>query len=193
VRPQRLDEGLRRIDAILAARVAAADQIYVPMMDVFADISGRFSITGPNVLGVTTRLRGPDGIHFSPAGQRKLAHFVEPQLRKLLLPRISAEADRRNAALGLPIAPGDGPGPDLGLGLLYPPSEGELPIPFPKALPALGAVFNLQDTTPAQSLLRTVDPMQLSETARNRFERGLPPGPEPGRIDAFNWPGLPSP
>lgn len=55
---------------------------YVDSWEVFSDDKGDFNAFGPDVNGQTVRLRTPDGIFFTHAGGRKLAHFVETHLRR---------------------------------------------------------------------------------------------------------------
>jgi len=51
--------------------------VYVDVWDGFVDEDGRFAQSGPDFEGQTRRLRAGDGVHFTQAGARKLAHFVE--------------------------------------------------------------------------------------------------------------------
>ena len=64
--------------------VEAAGGKFIDIWDAFADESGRFTPTGPDVDGQVKRLRASDGILFTRAGQRKLAFFVEQEIRKVM-------------------------------------------------------------------------------------------------------------
>ena len=55
---------------------------YIDAVAGFADESGAYSAYGPDLAGKIRVLREPDGIHFTDAGNRKLAHFVEKDLRR---------------------------------------------------------------------------------------------------------------
>lgn len=57
---------------------------FVDIWPGFTDDSGQYSATGPDIDGQDRRLRASDGLHFTRSGQRKLAFFVEPELRRLL-------------------------------------------------------------------------------------------------------------
>ena len=46
--------------------------------------SGRFTTQGPDFEGQMRRLRTGDGVHFTKSGARKLAHYVERELRRML-------------------------------------------------------------------------------------------------------------
>jgi uncharacterized protein len=58
------------------------------MIDVYAataDAGGNYDAYGPDVSGTNRLLRQGDGITFTAAGNRKLAHFVERQLKRDLV------------------------------------------------------------------------------------------------------------
>lgn len=63
----------------------------------FADETGGYSAYGPDLAGKIRVLREGDGVHFTEAGNRKLAHFVEKELRRDLT---QAKADRTIPLLG---------------------------------------------------------------------------------------------
>ena len=48
----------------------------------FTDESGRYSAVGPDMSGQIRRLRDDDGVHFTPRGYLKLAHFAEKEIRR---------------------------------------------------------------------------------------------------------------
>lgn len=48
----------------------------------FTDETGAYSAYGPDLAGKIRVLRQADGIHFTEAGNRKLAHFVEKEMRR---------------------------------------------------------------------------------------------------------------
>lgn len=65
--------------------VAAKDgATYVDSWEAFSDDDGDFAASGPDISGRTVRLRAPDGIGFTRAGARKLAHFVEIHVLRAL-------------------------------------------------------------------------------------------------------------
>jgi hypothetical protein len=55
---------------------------YIDSYASFIDEGGGYSDYGPDVTGKVRRLRDTDGVHFTEAGYRKLAHFVERELRR---------------------------------------------------------------------------------------------------------------
>jgi uncharacterized protein len=65
-----------------AAQGAGAE--YVDVWDGFADDTGAFTATGPDINGQPVRLRGNDGINLTRAGKRKLAFYLEKPLARIL-------------------------------------------------------------------------------------------------------------
>lgn len=74
---------------------------FVDIWDGFADESGAFVSTGPDVSGQPARLRTGDGINLTLAGKTKIAFYSEKPLRKLL----GLPAQGGPASPVLPISP----------------------------------------------------------------------------------------
>ena len=55
---------------------------YIDVYQGFADENGGYNAYGPDITGKSRLLRESDGVHFSWAGTRKLAHFVERDLKR---------------------------------------------------------------------------------------------------------------
>lgn len=55
---------------------------FIDVLAAFADDNNSYSAHGPDLTGKPRLLRESDGIHFTAAGYRKLAHFVERDLRR---------------------------------------------------------------------------------------------------------------
>lgn len=55
---------------------------YIDATAGFTDESGGYSAYGPDLEGTIRVLRAKDGVHFTAAGNRKLAHFVEKEIRR---------------------------------------------------------------------------------------------------------------
>ena len=60
---------------------------YVDVWDGFVDEAGRFVQKGPDFEGQIRQLRSSDGVYFTKAGARKLAHYVEREITRLLAAR----------------------------------------------------------------------------------------------------------
>lgn len=75
---------------------------YIDSYSGFADEVGGYSAYGPDLEGKIRVLREPDGVHFTDAGNQKLAHFVEKDLRRDLnaaknnrtIPLLGSEAEQ---------------------------------------------------------------------------------------------------
>ena len=68
----------------------------------FVDAENRYTAMGPDVSGQPMRLRVGDGIHFTSAGARKAAHFVDVVIRRMI------EIRPGDNAIALPAVPGTG-------------------------------------------------------------------------------------
>jgi hypothetical protein len=64
----------------------------IDIWDGFVDEDGRYAQSGPDVEGQTRRLRTGDGVYFTRAGARKLAHYVEREVQRWLSARPSSVA-----------------------------------------------------------------------------------------------------
>src|ERR1019366_3847968 len=65
--------------------------------DGFVDEAGRFLQRGPDFEGQPRQLRSNDGVYFTKPGARKLAHYVEREITRLLA--------ARSAPIALPTEP----------------------------------------------------------------------------------------
>ncbi len=84
--PMRVDNfnaGIVKLNEIDRAEVEKLGVKYIDVWDAFADQNGQYDASGPNVDGQIVKLRGPDGIHFTKAGGRKVAHFLEAEIRRV--------------------------------------------------------------------------------------------------------------
>lgn len=183
MRAPKLSADLAVINTLIRDRVIGAGETFVETFENFADEGGGFSATGPDIIGDNVRLRGADGIHFTPAGQRKLAFFVDKPLRKRVGDRVAPPAGPALAALPALTPETVRPSP----GEVSVPLPGPATVVLPKARPEIGEVRPLGQTTPAAMLLgRTSQPPQDPAT-RNLFDRGLAPEARAGRADDFRW------
>ena len=57
---------------------------FIDIWDGFVDEGGRFIVTGSDINGQQVRLRGSDGINLTRAGKRKMAFYVEKEIRRVL-------------------------------------------------------------------------------------------------------------
>src|SRR5207248_4889832 len=72
------------LDSLYRDSAAKAGITYVDVWDGFVDEAGRFLQQGPDFEGQIRRLRSYDGVYFTKPGARKLAHYAEREITRLL-------------------------------------------------------------------------------------------------------------
>ena len=98
------------LDGLYRARAEKAGISYVDIWDGFVDEQELYTQQGPDFEGQTRRLRTYDGVYFTKAGAEKLGHYVEHELRRVLmshvlpvaLPGPEEQSLAKGAALGRP-------------------------------------------------------------------------------------------
>ncbi len=75
---------LSALNDLARPRVQAAGGGFVDIWNAFTDEEGHYTAMGPDVEGQIKKLRTNDGILFTRVGQRKLAFFVEQEIRKVM-------------------------------------------------------------------------------------------------------------
>ena len=97
------NDHVQMINEIIRERAYVNGVKYVDAYEGFIDEIGNFNPYGPDLTGKMRLLREPDGVHFTPPGNRKLAHFVEREIRRDLtqaknarnIPLAGNEAEQR--------------------------------------------------------------------------------------------------
>jgi len=190
---ERLSNDLVTINEIVRETVTKAGASFVDVWEAFVDDRNRFALHGPDVNGHIKRLRTGDGVHFTRAGARKLAHFVEGDVNRVIDERRPAETPLlANAPATGPSAGGDGPATSLSIdgadGLAQPDA--------PPARPTAGPVLPLNATavSPGGQLATRVSPLLPSDASARRIAEqalveGRPASVRRGRADDFAWPG----
>jgi hypothetical protein len=148
---------------------------FVDLWEAFSDEDSVYRASGPDVNGVNVRLRAADGVHFNKAGARKAAHFVEPEIRKLLEAALQPPETPAGAAPEAPATPGPGGNETT------PPAAPEAVAPPPK--PIAGKIESLTES--AVSPGGALAPPPAGRVQPKALE-GAPP--QPGRADDFAWP-----
>jgi uncharacterized protein len=80
------------LDSLYRDAAGRGGVTYVDVWDGFVDEAGRFRQEGPDFEGQIRRLRSDDGVYFTRAGARKLAHYVEREITRLLAGRSTPNA-----------------------------------------------------------------------------------------------------
>ena len=148
-------------------RAERAGIVYVDVWDGFVDESGKFSSYGPDYEGQTRRLRSADGVFFTKYGARKLAHYVEREIRRYMTNRVTT--------LTFPTGP-LGPASGAGKSAVRPLAGPVLPLTAP--------------TGNSDVLLggAGVPPSRPDAVATNVLVKGNALSAPPGRADDFKWP-----
>ena len=188
MKSERLAEDAQAFNEFYRAYAEKAGATYIDIWEAFADEAGQYSAIGPDINGQTVRLRAADGVHFTKVGARKLAHFVEPGIRRNL--------DEAGPKSEPGMVPGNAPNvanpDDAGM-----PSNPVLPgseAPPPQK-PVAGPILPLTGPVLApggELATRTATAGTANNTARTLIEQtlqqGRPLAPKPGRADDFSWP-----
>ena len=82
VRRPDVNEELQAISGVIRERAYAAGQKMIDIYAATTNEDGRYNPYGPDISGTNRLLRQGDGITFTQAGNRKLAHFVERELKR---------------------------------------------------------------------------------------------------------------
>lgn len=199
----RLTADLIVLNEMFRQRVERSGGTYVDLWGGFVDAENRYSVSGPDLSGQIAKLRAADGVHYTRAGARKAAHFVDVAIRRhiesdapaniIALPSVTTETE----GLGRELQPG-------GIERLIDAMVSGVPDATRLATipvkPLAGPVMPLSLPTAATAAAPAGDGALLvrSALARGRgdgaalleriFVDGAPPEPKPGRADDYRWP-----
>ncbi|MBL0372499.1 DUF459 domain-containing protein [Rhizobium sp. KVB221] len=71
------------LNNLYRSKVEMAGGTFIDIWDGFADENGKFIASGSDVNGQPVRLRGSDGLSLTKAGKRKMAFYLEKDIRRL--------------------------------------------------------------------------------------------------------------
>ncbi|RED31915.1 hypothetical protein BJ123_1133 [Rhodopseudomonas thermotolerans] len=111
VRGTKATSDMQFLNALYRDGAAKAGITYVDVWDGFVDEGGRYVLQGPDFEGQIRRLRSYDGVYFTKAGARKLAHYVEREIARLLAARSGPIALPTEPATPEEAKPPSGPAP----------------------------------------------------------------------------------
>lgn len=178
----RQSEDLVAMNEIYRESVQRNGGTYVDIWPGFVDDENRYTTNGPDVDGEPARLRTSDGVSFTSAGARKIAHFADVEIKKIL--------DAAKGGTSVATIPVDGQPAAIEAALPAPP-DAIAPVALP-VKPLIGPVLPLtkQDVTPGGTLVST--PPKLTGDHAYPVQRalraGIAPSSRPGRADDFRWP-----
>jgi hypothetical protein len=173
VRTPKTSGDLSFLNDLYRSRAEKAGITYIDTWDGFVDDGGRFVMQGPDFEGQIRRLRSNDGVHFTQAGARKLAHYVEREIQRSLMTHATP------VALPAPEEPAPQSAPAA--------RPGTTAI----ARPLAGPVMPLTSAAEADELAggaRSTRDGVADATAARVLVRGESAFAPAGRADDFAWP-----
>lgn len=161
IRGTRSTSDMIYLNDLFRARAERAGIVYVDVWDGFVDESGRYTNFGPDVEGQVRRLRSAEGVYLTQPGARKLAHYVDREITRVMGTRLQPMALPTVDQSGQPTA---GPG----------------------AQPVAGPVISLGRAANANELLGgAARPAATDPLAARVLVHGTAVTPPPGRADNF--------
>ena len=157
------------LDALYRDGAGKAGITYVDIWDGFVDEAGRFLQKGPDFEGQIRQLRTADGVFFTKPGARKLAHYVEREVTRLLA--------ARSGPIAVPIEPAT---PEANV------APGQ-PAPRPLAGPVMPLVASSVGTDQLLGGPGT-RPAAVDALAARTLVKGEALAPPAGRADDYAWP-----
>jgi hypothetical protein len=169
IRGQKGTADMLFLDALYRDGAGKAGITYVDIWDGFVDEAGRFLQKGPDFEGQIRQLRTADGVFFTRPGARKLAHYVEREVTRLLA--------ARSGPIAVPIEPTT---PEANV------APGQ-PAPRPLAGPVMPLVASSVGT---DQLLGGPGsrPAAVDALAARTLVKGEALAPPAGRADDYIWP-----
>jgi uncharacterized protein len=160
------------LNEIYRSRAEKAGITYVDIWDGFVDEAGRFSPQGPDYEGQIRRLRTADGVYFTKYGARKVAHYVEREIQRIIT--------NRGIPVALPVPVEQGPqGPNTKPGG---------PAQRPNAGPVLPLTATNVGTDELLGSGRAGRAPATDASANRVLSKGEPLAAPTGRADDFSWP-----
>jgi hypothetical protein len=157
------------LDSLYREAAAKAGITYVDVWDGFVDERGLLLQKGPDFEGQIRQLRSYDGVYFTKPGARKLAHYVEREITRLLA--------NRAAPITLPNEPAT-------------PEANAVPgQPAPR--PLAGPITPLVAASVSSDQLLGgpgTRPASVDALAARTLVKGEALSPPAGRADDFSWP-----
>jgi hypothetical protein len=103
VRRSDMGEDVQMLNDVFRERALIANVKFIDVYAAFADENGAFNQYGPDLTGKSRLMREGDGVAFTAAGNRKLAHFVEREVKRDVtqarnernIPLAGSEADQK--------------------------------------------------------------------------------------------------
>lgn len=187
MRSDRFNAQVVKLNEIYKQRAEQAGAKYIDIWDAFADQNGQYDAFGPDVNGQTVKLRGADGIHFTKAGSRKLAQFLDAEIKRAF--------DKSKPSSDIATLPPDIEQAAIDINAQIRREMGAAaPVGTPIAAvpqkPPAGPIQSLtgKPISPGGVLLTRATAQRERAALEDVLARGAPIDPKPGRADDFSWP-----
>jgi uncharacterized protein len=162
------------LNEIYRSRAEKAGITYVDIWDGFVDEAGKYAPQGPDYEGQIRRLRSGDGVYFTKYGARKLAHYVDREMQRIITNRGVP------VALPIPVDQGQQQGT---------PAKPGAPAQRPNAGPVLPLTATNVSTDELLGSSRAPRaPASTDASASRVLTKGEPLAAPTGRADDFSWP-----
>jgi uncharacterized protein len=174
LRGQKSTADIPYLNDLYRSRADKAGIIYIDVWDGFVDEEGRYVQSGPDVDGQIRRLRSGDGVYFTQAGARKLAHYVQREVQRWLSARAAP------VAVTIPEEP-----------KVDPAAAAAAKAAGPRARPLAGPVVPLIAERGGESddlIVGSVRQPTSDAVATKVLVQGEPMSAPAGRADDFAWP-----
>jgi hypothetical protein len=157
------------LNELYRSRAEKAGIVYADIWDGFVDEAGRYSAQGPDYEGQIRRLRTGDGVYFTKFGARKLAHYVEREVQRIIGKSVPV-------AVPIPVDPG--------------PQAAKAKQSAPAKRPEAGPVMPLTITrgVPEELLGGGRAAPASDATVTRTLTKGETVATPSGRADDFSWP-----
>lgn len=189
IRSEGLNALAIKLNELYKEHAEKAGAHYIDIWDAFADEDGVYNAFGPDINGQNAKLRTSDGIHFTKAGARKLAQFLEADIKRAfdaakpqsdianLPPDIEQAANDINAQIRREMGVAAPPGAPAA-------AEPEKPLAGP-ILP-----LTARPLSPGGALVTRQTALREGGVLERVLAQGAPIAPKSGRADNFAWPRL---
>jgi hypothetical protein len=190
MRSERFNAQIVKLNELFKEQAEKAGAQYIDIWDAFADESGQYNAYGPDINGQNAKLRSTDGIHFTKAGSRKMAQFLESEIK-----RAFDSAKPQNGIANLP--------PDIEqaaidinaqirqeMGVAAPSGGASNPVEPMKPLAGPIESLTAKPLSPGGALVTRQSALREISPAERLLAQGAPSPPKPGRADDFSWPRL---
>jgi uncharacterized protein len=189
MRNERFSADVVKLNELYKERAEKAGAHYIDIWDAFADENGEYDAYGPDIDGQNAKLRGADGIHLTKAGARKMAQFLEADIKRAFdaakpqsdIANLPPDIEQAAVDINAQIRREMGVAGPVGAGASAEPAK-----------PLAGPIMQLtaKAISPGGVLATLQSAPQEGAAVERVLAQGAPIAAKPGRADDFTWPNL---